>query len=234
MKGNMTGISIIVPAYNEEENIISALAGIFKLAERFNIDYEIIVVNDGSRDNTGYLINQFVKRHANVKVIHHKENLGFGKAFRSGIALSTKAYITGFPGDNDASPNLLANLLGAREKAELVISYPSDHKRRTIFRRFVSKSFVFFMNTVFGLRLKYYNGYLLAKSENLKSLPLKSDGLVLFAEIIVRLVKSGKNYHEVPFTHTGRKYGRSKAITLRSFLSVTKTFFLLLKDIYFA
>lgn len=225
-------VSIIIPAYNEEENIPLAISSVKKALKGIS-DYEIIVVNDGSIDSTEKVIRKLIKKNKRIKLINHSTNLGLGHNFRDGISLATKAYIGGFPGDNDMSAESLKSLILHRKKADLIISYMANPQARSLFRRIVSKAYVIVMNTLFNLRLKYFNGYFIAKSDLLKNLELKSAGFTIFVEIIVKLIKSGATYREIPFIHTGRKFGHSNAITLPNIKRSSFMILTLLHDIYF-
>ncbi len=227
-------ISIVVAAFNEEKNIEAAIDSVTGAMEGFVSDYEIIVVNDGSIDRTGALAEARAKKNPRVKVIHNKTNGGFGCTFARGVRQATKEYVTGFPGDNDASALSLRDIIQAVDGEDLVITYAKHIRNRSVLRNIISKTFVLFLNILFGLNLKYYNGLLICRRELFQSIPIKSTGLAAIAECVVRLIKSGCSYKEICFEHTGRQYGRSTALSLRSLKSVTRTILILIQDIYFA
>lgn len=227
-------VTIIVPAFNEEENIAAAIDNVLGAIRDIVDDYEIIVINDGSVDVTARIAEAKAKNNPHIKVIHNEKNMGYGYTFKRGIGLSTKTYISGFPGDNDTSAESLRDLMKEIGEADLVIAYMSEIKNRSLFRKALSRFFVFLMNGLFGLRLKYYNGLFIFKREIVQSIPIKSNGLAIIAECIVRMIKSGCHYKEIPFTHQGRRGGQSTALNLRSLMSVLRTIAILVKDIYFS
>lgn len=221
-------VSIIIPAHNEEKNIKKAVVSVL-MALKGIADYEVIVINDGSTDKTGKIINYLSKKNRHIKVIHRDKNLGIGYNFQEGIRLSRKEFIGGFPGDNDMSWKSLKNLLEERGKKDIILSYMANPGKRSWKRRFISRTYVVLMNALFGYKLKYYNGYFICKSKLLKSLKLDSWGFAIFAEITVKLLHSGASYVQIPFYHTGRKYGRSSAVTLKS---IFKSFITMLRMFY--
>ncbi len=224
-----------MPAYNEEGNIEDALRAVTGILEEALSDYEIIVVDDGSQDRTALLAQRLAVGNPKIKVTSNGENKGYGYTFKRGLHLARKSYVTIFPGDNDMSADILKNLIREiDQREELILTYPSCVHNRSLFRRLVSKSFVVFMNGVFGLRLKYYNGAFICETKRVQSLPLKSGGLTVLAECIVRLIQSGCRYKSIPFVHTGRKSHQSKAFTFKNIRAVTKFIFILIGDIYFA
>lgn len=209
-----TGVSIVVPAYNEEENIKTTIDNVLEAASIEKVEFEIIIVDDGSKDNTGLLAEMLAKQNPKINVIHHGRNLGLGSAFKSGITASTKTYFTGYPGDSDMDWRALRKLINERTKADMISSYMTNNSTRTLLRRTLSRLYVIFLNLLFGLKLKYYNGYFICKSNLLKNISFDANSFAIFAEIKIRLIKKGISYEEIPFEYVGRKYGKSKSISI--------------------
>jgi len=228
----MNGVSVIIAAYNEEENIGNAVDSVYAALKNLISDYEIVIIDDGSTDDTRKIIAVLSKSDKKIKIITHSQNMGFGSAIQDGIKRATKKYITGFPGDNDMSTYSFRELIKARKSADLIISYMANPGSRPLLRRIASRFFVIMMNILFGLNLKYFNGYLVTRTKLVKSLPLHSNGLAIFAEIIVRLIKKGVSYKEVPFIHKERKTHKSKALSINSVTQTLATIGALVKDIY--
>jgi len=88
------------------------------------------------------------------------------------------------------------------------------------------------MNLIFGLRLRYFNGLFICKKELFKNVKLISKGFAIYAEAKVKLIRNGCSYFEIPFVHTGRVCGQSKAVNLKSVLYTIETIILLVRDIY--
>lgn len=227
-------LTVIVPAFNEENNIVSAIDSVKETLNGFVDDWEIIVIDDGSTDNTRLIAQTQAQQNTRISVVSNEKNMGFGYAFRRGLTLAQKSYISVFPGDNDMSSQILRDLVNAMVDEDIVITYIAKTTNRSVFRRFTSRCFVLMMNSLFGLKLKYYNGPFLCKLETIRSVNLKSYGLAMVAELIVRLLKSGHTYKEIGLDHTGRKNEKSKAFTLKSIISVIRTIFVLIKDIHFS
>ena len=172
------GVSIIIPAFNEERNITLAIRSVLRALKGIS-DYEIIVVNDGSSDGTEVVVRKMIKKNSRIKLINHSVNLGLGYNFRDGIRMSTKSFISGFPGDNDMFWKSLRQLIRERNKADIIISYMANPQARPISRQIVSGVYTLIINTLFGLRLRYFNGYFVARAKFIKKLDLKSPGFVL-------------------------------------------------------
>lgn len=227
-------ISVIVPAYNEEKSLEGAVRIVTGVVSKVTNDYEILIINDGSTDSTGKIASHIAKTNKKVKVLHHKKNEGFGITFRDGINISSYQYITGFPADNDLLRESFEDIVSARKKDRIVITYTTDMSQREIVRQIISLVYTKIMNLVFGLHIKYYNGYFICPSDLLKSLTLKSEGFTLFAEIKIKLIKNGVKYIEIPYECALRKYGTSKALTKKGIVQTLRFIPTIVNDMYFS
>ncbi len=231
-KSNHKSVSVIIPAFREEDNIEAAIDNAVAAVSSLVQDYEIIVVDDGSPDKTGDFARIKAEGNANIRVAVNASNQGFGYSFSRGVKMSTKDFVTVFPGDNDMAAQSLKDLILARGQADIVISYMKKTNRRSLLRRFLSWMFVGLMNVIFGLKLKYYNGAFICRRDLLQSIPIKSTGLAALAECIIRLLRADHNYKTIYFEHVGRKHDKSKALSFKSIKAVLTTIIVLTRDIY--
>lgn len=225
------GVSIIIPAYDEEKNIQPAIRSADKAIRGICSNYEILVINDGSTDKTCQKAETEAILNKAVKVIDLGKHRGLGYAIRKGIAEAKMDYITVFPGDNDMNSLSLADLIKTRTSKDLIISYLGKSDTRKFIRRLVSLTYVGLLNVLFKLNLEYYNGPFICRTKLLKKLRLISTGFTICAELKIRLIKKRYSYQEIPFIHTGRLHGKSKALTFRSIVNTLIVTFLLWKDI---
>lgn len=226
-------VTVVIPAYNEGGNIQGALDSVVSAVGPIVDGYQIIVIDDGSSDDTRKMAMEKAVSNPRITVVSNEGNKGFGYSYARGVRLAEMEYVTVFPGDNDMAGESLAKLVNEIGDTDLVISYMSRTNKRSLFRRVVSKLFVFIMNTLFGLKLEYYNGAFICRTQVLKTIPIKSVGLATLAECLVRMIKSGYTYKAIYFEHIGRKSDRSKAFKLKSIWAVAGTIGILIKDIYF-
>src|SRR6266508_1325533 len=96
-------LSVVIPAYNEAGNLERAVQEVVRAALDFD-DYEILIVNDGSSDETGQLADRLARETPRVSAIHHPDNQGFAAAYRTGLAAARMDYFTFVPGDNEIRP----------------------------------------------------------------------------------------------------------------------------------
>jgi len=225
-------LTVVIPAYNEEDNLNKALDDVRRALEGLVVDYEIIVIDDGSHDRTPLIAQERVRQDTHIKCTSNDRNRGYGYSFWRGVSLARMDYVTVFPADNDMSWESFRDLVKNIGQAEVLSSYMSNPHHRDLPRRLLSKTFVALMNAAFNMRLKYYNGPFIGRRDLLQALTIRSQGLTILAECKVRLIKKGCSYKEIPFTHIPRRGGRSSALRLKSIKAVIEAMGSLYGDVY--
>ncbi|MBI2549671.1 glycosyltransferase family 2 protein [Candidatus Woesearchaeota archaeon] len=193
-------ITLIVPAYNEERNLGNSITTINDTVKRFVADYELIVIDDGSRDSSGAIAEDFAKRNPRIRVVHFKTNRGPGAVYREAIRLATKEYIMLLTGDNGIPAESIARMLGRIGDADILNSYTMNPEVRPIVRRLVSTLYTTMLNLLFGLNVKYYNGLALYKLSLARQVKITTSSFAFHAEVLLQLLKSKQkhSYLEVP------------------------------------
>jgi dolichol-phosphate mannosyltransferase len=190
-------VTIFIPAYNEERNIEQAVISAISAVKSTPLDFEILILNACSSDKTGEIADRLAATNDKIKVIHRDRWFGLGANYLEGVRQATTAYFILFPGDNEITGESLAETLKMAGKADIIIPYTTNQNVRAIHRRVISKAFISVLNILFGLRLKYYNGNALYKTSIIKKLAIKSQDFAYYAEILIKLIKSGHSYHEI-------------------------------------
>jgi glycosyltransferase involved in cell wall biosynthesis len=216
-------ISIIIPAYNEEGNLKGTVNEVLKaFVDRF-VAYEIIIVNDGSKDRTGEVANELARGNPHVIVLHNSPNMGFGYSYRRGVQAATCDYVGFFPGDDCLRSECIAAVFDQVGRADIISHYTSNLEVRLPMRRSISRLYTWLMNTLFGLHLTYFNGPTIHRREIIQSVKISTDGFAFLSEIMVRLIRSGHSYMQIGTPIRERKRGSSKAFKPRNVVSVVKT-----------
>ena len=224
-------LSVIVPALNEEGNLEATVRAVTAaLGERFS-PWEVLIFDDGSRDGTVEIADALAARDSQVRAIHNSTTRGLGYSYWTGVGLARYEYVVLIPGDNEFPQESISRLLCWVGTAEIVVPHTANFRSRPWSRRLVSWGFTATLNLLFGLRLRYYNGTVVHRRENLLGLPPPAHGFAYQAEALVRLVKAGHSYIEVGTPIQKREHGSSKLFAWRNLLSVARALFHLFLEV---
>jgi glycosyltransferase involved in cell wall biosynthesis len=217
----MYKLTVVMPALNEAENIDSALTNVTASFEKLNILGEIIVINDGSRDNTQAKIEEWIKDYSYIRFIRHETPMGIGASFWDGVLASDGEIVTMMPGDAENDSYEILRYLSLMEHVDIVIPHMYNASVRARSRVLLSRIYTSVMNLSFGLTLHYYNGTALYRRSVLKGMELRNPGFFYAAELLIKSIRRGYLYAEVPSALLSRKGGKSKAVSLKSLLAIT-------------
>ena len=226
-------ISIIIPALNEEENIVQAIENVEKALKEINETGEIIVINDGSSDKTSTLVQEMIRKNSFISMFHHETSKGVGASVWHGIMESKGEIITWMPGDaeNDAFETL--RYITLMDDVDIVIPFIYNKEVRTKTRRILSKIYKGIINLSFGMLLNYMNGAVMFRKSILQDYNLHNTGFFFQTELLVNSIKKGYLYAEVPCALKKRKKGRSKALSINSLFIVMMGYIRMLQSVYF-
>jgi glycosyltransferase involved in cell wall biosynthesis len=225
-------ITVVVPAFNEEERIAGAIHSVKTLLSVYLADYEILVVDDGSQDKTSLIVEALAVHDPHLRLLCNEQNRGLGYSMQRGFQEAAKEYVMWFPGDNSADSSSLRPMLEAIGKADLIVGYMANIDQRIIVRRYLSKLYTWLVNHLFGLNLRYYNGIFIFPRRVVCDVRLAARGHDIFMELLVRNIKAGYHVWEVPFTHRVETERNSKAISFRNISNILRMMIVLLIDIY--
>ena len=225
-------VSVVIPAYNEEKNLEATADFLLERLNKNNIsDFEVLIFDDNSTDNTGKIADKLADRYSQIKVIHNSRNMNLGYNITKGFLMATKEFVGFIPGDNEHPPETLDIIFQNLGKADIVIPYVENPEVRPWGRRFLSRAYVMIINTAFGLNMKYYNGFCYFKTAMVKKVPVSTYGFAYMTEILVKLLKSGVSFVEVPMINRARERGATKAFRIKNIVSVFKTFLTLFWEV---
>jgi len=210
-------ISVIIPMYNEEDNVLRTLLEVNSVMKDYN-DYEIIVVDDGSDDDTFRLANEFSSNNSHVSVYKQPVNMGMGRALRTGFEKSDGDIIITIDADLSYSPshiNKLASELIDDETIDIAVGSPymkgGDVKNVPFSRLFISKIANKFVGYSMPENLSTVTSVLRAyRREVLESMDLESNGTNINLEILSKAIATRYKIKEVPAVLEGRELGKSK------------------------
>src|SRR3989338_1948998 len=221
-------ISVFFPTFNEEGNIEVTVKKAVKVLQDLNLEYEIIIVNDGSKDKTGQIADGLARTNSHIRVIHHPKNLGYGEALKSGFYNAKYDTIVYTDGDGQFDFAEVTRFLEKTEDYDLIIGYRL--KRQDPFFRIIFKiGWGLSVFTFFRLALKYIDcGFKMVKRKVLQKIPhLKSHrGAMINAEIVIKAKKAGFKIGQVGVTHyprlSGKPTGASLNVIFKSYIDLVK------------
>lgn len=214
-------LSLFLPAYNEAENIKKTIGDVDKVLKKVAKKYEILVINDGSRDNTGEIVKKIMKTNKHVRMITHDPNRGYGGAFKSGLYGSKMQLVSFIDSDGQFDYSEITKFFPLLENHDLVIGYRLD--RRDPFNRklnaYIWKLWVFLL---FGLWVKDIDcAFKVIKKPVIDSIKLTTESALTSAEFLIRVKQQGYKLAEVGVHHypraAGSQTGANLKVILRAF-----------------
>lgn len=221
LKSAPLSISVFFPAYNDEQSIPKMVNGAMNVLREHCSDYEVIVVNDGSQDQTAVVLEELREKHApRMKVVTHPENRGYGAALRSGFAAATKEFVFYTDGDGQYDigelPKLIA-LMGPQ--VGLVNGYKLERQDPS-HRKLIGWAYNTFARWLFGVKLRDIDcDYRLIRRQALNDAQLQSSSGTICVELVRLIELSGWGVVEVGVHHYPRLFGRSQFFRIPSLLT---------------
>ncbi|MGH7917643.1 MAG: glycosyltransferase family 2 protein, partial [Candidatus Binataceae bacterium] len=227
----LPGISVFLPSHNEEANLERVVEGFYDELPKIADDYEIIIVDDGSRDNTGEIADRLVAANGRIKVVHHGINRGYGAAVISGIRAASQPFVLLCDGDGQfdaADVRLLAERI---ENYDAVIgrrAARADH----LMRRINGKAWTRLARGLFGLSVRDMDcGFKLFRREILEGLELHSSGALISTELMARLAGREARICEVDVRHLPRRAGEQTGNSLKVIVEAFSELFALYREL---
>lgn len=183
-------ISIVIPAYNEQDLLARTVDEAVEALRARGLSGEIIVVNDGSSDDTRGIADALVAEGRAARALHHPSNRGFGAALRTGLAAATGTWVTYLPGDGQLAPAEMLALYDQAGGADLVVGLRRHHAQWT--RRLITYGFLLCLRLVLGIEVQANICYFVIRGDVLKTLHLHMDSGIVNVEVLVRCRDQGR------------------------------------------
>lgn len=227
-ENDQTDISILITCYNEQSFIVETIENVIAALKDANLSYEIIVIDDVSKDNSVKVINEFIQKHPEypIKLVVNKINRGLANNFVDGAFLGKGKYYRLCCGDNPELKETLAHLFRHIGVADLIIPFQVQTEviGKNLYRRLLSQFAVLLVNTISGFKIKYYNGSPIFLRYHVMRWSPITYGFGFQMDIITRLLEEGVNYVQIQsFNTIDRKGKNTTALSMRNLLSVAHT-----------
>ncbi len=219
-------ISFFCPAYYDEKNIETVINKALRVLSEHANDYEILIVEDGSPDNTAQVADDLAARHEKVRVIHHPKNKGYGAALQTGFQNANMyEYVCFTDGDNQFDFNEIVKMIPLMQHYDVVISYRLT-KPYGIIRKFISKVYNLMVRFLFNMPFRDVNSSLkIFKREVIDAIEIESTSPFVDPEILVKAQRLGYRINEVGILSYPRLYGRASSVKPKNIVATIRDMF---------
>jgi glycosyltransferase involved in cell wall biosynthesis len=205
------GLTVFFPAYNDSGTIASMVIAAVRTAARLTPDFEVLVINDGSRDGTAEIADELARLYPEVRVVHHPQNRGYGGALRSGFSNATKDLVFYTDGDAQYDPREMAQLWEQMtDGVDLVNGYKisrSDPLHRIV----IGRLYHHVVKRLFRLEVRDVDcDFRLMRRSIFQQVRLEKSSGVICLEMMKKITDAGFRIVEVPVHHYHRAYGKSQ------------------------
>jgi glycosyltransferase involved in cell wall biosynthesis len=212
------GLSVFFPAYNDAPSLPKLIDKTFEVLDRHARDFEVIVVNDGSADETGAVLETLRERHGpRLRIMTHPENRGYGGALRTGFAAATKEFVFYTDGDGQYDVGELPLLLDAVWPDVGLINGYKTQRQDPWHRIVIGAVYNQFARLLFGVKLRDIDcDFRLIRRSLVERADLHSSSGTICVELVKKLETTGMRVVEVPVSHYPRFHGRSQFFRVKS------------------
>jgi glycosyltransferase involved in cell wall biosynthesis len=210
-------LTIVVAAYNEDQNIRRMIEDLLPVALKSLKDFEVLIINDGSTDNTEAIVGELVTLYPNyIKGIKFDTNSGLATVFRVAIKKSTKNYICLLPGDGAFEASSLDKVFEKVGTTDMILTNRSNQNvSRSVLRRALAKSFIEINKLIFSLDVKDINTLGVYPIKTLKEIQIVSKNWAFNLEILVKLIRKNLSYSIVDLKLEPENHIVGKSLNLK-------------------
>jgi len=203
------GLSLFIPFYNERESLPRAVESVLDALSGHEDGFELVLVDDGSRDGSGKYADEVAARHSAVRVVRHEVNRGYGPAVCAGFASCRGAIVAYTDADLPVNPRCFVDALDRMDGVDVLLGYPRKYVQRR-HRRLYTAGYNLLMRLMFGVRVRNINfSFKLLRRHVIEELPLDAESGFVDAQIVVEAHRSGARIEEMGVDYQERQAGVS-------------------------
>jgi glycosyltransferase involved in cell wall biosynthesis len=219
---NPIDLTIFVSCYNESAFIVDTLDVIIGAMKIVNKTYEILIIDDGSKDNSVTLVQQYIADHPEINLIHrvNQKNKGLAQNYIDGAFIGRGKYYRLICGDNAEPLDTIVQVINMMGEADIIVPYYISAEGKSSQRQFLSKAFTSLVNLISGNKINYYNGLQVHLRFNIMRWHPSTRGFGFQAGLLCTLLDLGFTYKQVPCITIERRGGRGNAVTWKNLRSV--------------
>lgn len=205
----LKSVSFFCPAYNEEGNLERVINSVLPVLKEVSDDFEIIIIDNASKDNTRKIADKLASKFPQIRVIHHEHNREYGGALKSGFQNAGKEFVVYTDSDNQYDFANFKDMVPLILKYDIVSGYRVQRHDRK-YRVFQSKIFNWVINLLFGLGVKDINcSFKVYRRKVLDDIEITSSSAFIDAEMLIKARHKGYSIFDVPVEHFPRLAGQS-------------------------
>jgi len=224
----LTELSLFFPAYNEEANLKETVEKAIPVLSKVANKFELIIVDDGSKDRTGEIADKLAKKYSFIRVIHHRSNKGYGEALKSGFYSAKYEWIVFTDSDGQLDFSEVAKLIEVKNDVDIVVGYRLD-RQDSLVRKLFGTGWTMLANLLLGTKVRDVDcAFKLINKKVIETIPrLESTrGGMISPELLGRAIKTGFKIKEVGVHHFSRTKGKQSGaelkVILKSFIDLGK------------
>lgn len=210
-------LSIFYPFWNEEKNIEAVVENGLKIVPDVAEKWEILIIDDGSSDNTLKIANELSEKYKNIKVIAHSPNRGYGAALKEGLEKSQYKVVVFTDGDGQFDFSEVSKFVDEIESCDMVIGYRNKRRDEKIFKRLLLMNMLKVWDFVlFGFHFKDIDcGFKMFTRHAIEEIsPLRSEGAMITTEILAKATRKKLKIRQVGVEHYPRQFGKQTGANL--------------------
>ena len=224
-------LTIFFPCYNEEANVERVTREALDVARQIADDYEVLIVNDGSKDQTGEIADRLAEEIPQVRAVHNRPNRGYGGALQRGFREAGKNWIFYTDGDGQFDLKELPRLLPLLETHDIVSCYRLDRKDSLI-RKLNAFAWTTLVNLLFRIKLRDIDGaFKIYPKTFIDSIELHSEGALIDTEMLAKARNMKLSIAQLGVHHYPRIAGEQSGANIRVILRAFKELFKLRRQI---
>ncbi|MDZ4846246.1 MAG: glycosyltransferase family 2 protein [Chitinophagales bacterium] len=220
-------LTISIPAYNDSRSLMKLVEEAQQLCKRLAISFQILIINDGSSDNTLLVAEQLACKFNNVQIINHEINLGFGETLKQVFMVPKTEWALFLPGDNQFPVSNLIRFLEIKDEYDFILGFRKERKDRT-YRKLYSLVYNRVISLISGCKVRDVNSIVFYRTKIFDTIELRSVSAFVHAEFFIRASAAGFRIKEIEVAHIKREFGFGAGGNVKVIATTVKELFLYL------
>ncbi len=236
MPKKVSELSVFFPFWNEEENVDIIVKNAIPIAENIAKKWEIIIIDDGSSDNTLKIAEKLALEDPRIRVFSHQPNRGYGAALKAGLTHARYNLIVFIDGDGQFDFSEVTRFIEKIDNADIVIGFRKKRRDRNLFKRLLLMNLLKVWDfALFRFSFKDIDcGFKMFKKEAAEKLmPLRSEGAMITTEILAKAKKKNLKIEEIGVTHYQRERGHQSGANFPVIVRAVLESFILWFDLHY-